>query len=1367
MKKITNIEVELRKGNDDKISFHLKQYDDVVLNIKVYDGLTPISLEGETVYLAIDKPDGTKILQKEDIVVDGYNIEVMLSTQAVVAPGVCKLELILESDNGLLTTAITNYMVTEALSTSIVDIITSSNDIHHLKLIEDFILNSNFAIEDINYSLNAIKERIRELEEEIETIGAEIIENVENTEDKAIENIEIVKDNALGEIDTAKNEILSKANEVIIEVETAKGEVNELMATIEASKEEVDEMGQAQVANIIGTGRSAVIEINEAKEDALDNIEVRTNLIVEEAGTEISRVKDDAINEITAKKDEIVALASEEMSNKKDEIVSLASDNLEEIKTNTINEMNETKESTISDINTVKEDITNDLSEAVSIIEETKESAINTITNTKNEAVEVIGNTKDTTIEEMTQAKDALIEELSRVETGTVEGVDEAVKLAQKRLQEETVKSIWEVQECTANQRDTIEAVSRQEQRNISDKTLEEIGKINNAGANIVEMVEGLDANIEQGLKDISNSIEEGKTEIRDLSTSEINKIRETGAEITEAVANLEINTTDNIDRINRAGEGARNTIESKSLVEQGEINRVASEQKASIREAGNDKLEEINAILGVSKGEVEELLSTTRNEINTHRSDFAKKVADSKEEIDNLKTNSMTELTTHKDDLVNEILGAEIALKEDFTALRDEYIAEIDAKGTSRVDALQRMIDAIDALEIAVDRKLEISEERSETLENTLINVDNKIVEIRPVLDNLNEMRNICLSLQAENIEANANIEELDFLHIEADTRIVELRRLIEEARQYEDIVQAYIDARGGNHEEIEARLDALEEAMTNIMTREEVEGAITREVDIINDVLSNKVAFEDLNDYAPGKLAGRFGESIYIHSSEAFKPEAEETLDFTPTHILQMTYFSSSNTQYVTFYFKVDLDNTLDKYISLDGNVLKLNGMTRNEDYVAIMGKGTGTTGVQSYTLNATFRFTQLDFNIYNTDRSAIVVANPKKAGLDSFNKAKETGMYTIDLPLNSYKTMEGSVKINTQSNIKGILEVVNIGSHILQRKTLYSTGQVYIRILGEEWRRIDGDKNSDSKMRIGTTESEAIPKVVQIAPSNPYFWNTNTGYIIFRTAENGYRAIYTYDAPLKCFYSGSTSIFISHENNRVAHFTSSDGMTWKPTDRIASVSNIGNISVTKAYFKVYACSHPVYTSNSYTDIYQDVTEIDLSGEEVLNNFREIAESGLYEVDIKAGDDISYAPYGNTEIMYAVDDEEFMSLYDEDNDGFISEEVFKSAPALIDVNGNNIYKFSRGIIDRAITGKLNVSIIKDKRYLTYTDISGEVLQMTYDGSEWTEWIPVGGGADMSEYSTTEEVRNLINETIGVVASALIEDINSIIGGI
>ena len=1240
MKKITNIEVELRKGNDDKISFHLKQYDDVILNIKVYDGLTPISLEGETVYLAIDKPDGTKILQKEDIVVDGYNIEVMLSTQAVVAPGVCKLELILESDNGLLTTAITNYMVTEALSTSIVDIITSSNDIHHLKLIEDFILNSNFAIEDITYSLNAIKERIRELEEEIETIGAEIIENVENTEDKAIENIEIVKDNALSEIDTAKSEILSKANEVIIKVETAKGEVNELMATIEASKEEVDEMGQAQVSNIMGAGRMAVRDVDEAKEDALDTIKVRTNLIVEEAGTEISRVKDEAINEITAKKDEVVALASEEMSNKKDEIVSLASDNLEEIKTNTINEMNETKE-----------------------------SAINTITNTKNEAVEVIGNTKDTTIEEMTQAKDALIEELSRVETGTVEGVDEAVKLAQKRLQEETVKSMWKVQECTVTQKEAIEALSRQEQGNITKKTAENIERINNAGASIVEKVEGLEANIEQGLSDIDRTIREGKAEIRDLSSVEISKIRETGAEITEAVANLEINTTDNIDRINRAGEGARNTIEAKSLAEQREINRVASEQKTAIREAGNDKLEEINAILGVSKREVEELLSTTRQEINTHRSDFANKVAGSKEEIDNLKTNSINEMTNTKDDLVNEILGAEIALKEDFTALRDKYIAEIDAKGTSRVDALQRMIDAIDALEEAVNRRLEISEDRAETLENTLINVDNKIVEIRPVLDNLSEMRNICVSLQAENTEANANIEELDFLHIEADTRIVELRRLIEEAKQYEEVVQRYIDSKNGGHEEIEARLDALEEAIKNIITREEVEG-------IIEPIRAD---IEDIKDKMVTKgFIGKIGTGLYLDTENENFISAPEP-DFEPVHTMKYQHNPNNAMMSYVVYFKTsltDIENR--KYIYMDDNTITgkitFNNMTKNEDYVVYRYQHGTTSGwvevptpQNASPLHKSTRIYYHDFPIYTVDGSAIIFDDATKSGVSDFDKAVEDGDYSINLSPDDFNSIYNGVKVSGASQVVGTLSVKSIGDKKIQILDLASYGLSYMRTIKGEWRNTtDGAISKNPLTNIKISE-EGLPEFLRDIPPMPLYGQEVKDMLIFQansTAYHVYRFLEGWTG--RIYYTGSSSFYIGASNAKCYKmvYNSSTG-EWNTKDTASTTTAVGSTSITRAYFRVLYNTMPVYSSSSSssTDLYQDIT-IPVDGEVTIMDFNNAIDTGMYPVSIKSGDAILNSPL--TSESETLEDGEIKRVVSEGIDGML--QVIKL--------GNDIYQ-------------------------------------------------------------------------------------------
>lgn len=1240
MKKITNVEVELRKGDNDKISFYLKQYDDVILNIKVYDGLTPITLEGETVYLAINKPDGTKILQKEDIVVDGYNIEVMLSPQAVVAPGVCKLELILESDNNLLTTAITNYIVTEALSASIVDIITSNNDIHHLKLIEDFIINTNLDIGNINDNIEAIRERIKEIELELEDNFGIVLENIDEAGEKVIENIESVKNNALNEVDTAKSEILSKANEIIIEVETAKGEVNELMATIEASKEEVDEMGQAQVANIIGAGRSAVIEINEAKEDALDNIKVRTNLIVEEAGTEISGVKDDAISEMTTKKDEIVALADEEMSTKKNELMSDVADSLEDIKTDTINEMNETKK-----------------------------SAINAITETKDEAVEVIGNTKDTTIEEMTQAKDALIEELSRVETGTVEGVDEAVKLAQIRLQEETVKSTWEIQEYTVAQKEVVEALSRQEQGNITKKTTENIERINNAGASIVEKVEGLDANIEQGLSDIDRTVREGKTEIRDLSNVEISKIRETGAEITEAVRDLEINTTDNIDRINRAGEGARNTIEAKSLSEQRNINQLASEQKESIREAGSEKIEEINNILGVSKGEVEELLSTTRQEINTHRSDFANKVVESKEEINTLKDNSMSEMTTKKDDLIGEMLGAEISLKEDFKTLKDEYIAEIDAKGTSRVDALQNMIDRIDALEEAVNKRLEISEKRSETLGNTLSDVDNKIAEIRPILNNLSEMRNICISLQQENTKANTNIEELRFLHIEADTRIVELRRLIEEAKQYEEIVQRYIDSKNGGHEEIEARLLALEEAMKNIITIGDVE-------EIIEPVRAD---IEDIKDKMVTKgFIGKIGTGLYLDTENDNFMSVPKP-DFEPVHTMKYQHNPSSNLASYVIYFKTsltDIENR--KYIYMDNNTvtgkIAFDNMTKNVDYVVYRYQHSSTsewievsTPQNVSLLHKSTRIYYHDFPIYTVDGSAIIFDDPTKSGISDFNKAVEDGDYSINLSPDDFNSLYNGVKVLGASQVVGTLNVKSIGDKKIQILDLASYGLSYMRTIGGEWRNTtDGAISKNPLANIKISE-EGLPEFLRDIPPMPLYGQEVKDMLILQVNTNSYHVYRFLEGWTgRIYYTGGTSLGIGVNTAKCYKMTynSSTGV-WNTKDTSMSTTNIGNTSISKAYFKIYKNTMPVYSSanTSIMDLYQDIT-IPVDGEVTIMDFNNAIDTGMYPVSIKNGDAILNSPL--TSESKTLEDGEIKRVVSEGIDGIL--QVIKL--------GNDIYQ-------------------------------------------------------------------------------------------
>lgn len=843
MRKITNVDVELRKNEEDRISFYLKQYDDVVMNIAVYDGLAPVNMEGQTIYVAIDKADGTKVLQKEDITIKSNIINVDLSTQAVTAEGVCKLEILIEDEYGISTTATTNFLVSKTIGASITEIITSSDDIHHLKLIEDFILNSNLSIEDINTNLDAIRDRIKEIEVDIEKGYKEVLDNISIAEEEAIEGVTICKETALdeidmktkesiGEIDTVKKEVIDiaddaveKANEVIREAGIAKGEVQELMATIEASKEEVDTMGQVQVANINAAGTTAINNIEEAKEDALEAIKDRASLVVEDATVEITRVKDTAIEDakvqVVKEKDKAIVEATEAINSEKDKAVEDATTAIEGVKAETEEEMATAKDKIVKEAYTAVEAIENTRNEAIGAVELVKDNAIAEMNTTKDEAVGIVNATKDSTIEEITAKKDAIIDEISKIETGSVEGVEEAVKKAEVRLQELTVQCNWDVKETATVEKEGIEAHTREQKTELSNVTSEHIQRINNAGASIVETVEGLEANIEDGLNSIERTVTEGKTEIRDLSATEINKIKTVGQEITDAVRDLEINTVDNIERIVKAGESQRNSIESLANAERAEISKVAQEKREQITTAGDDKLEEINSILGVSKGEVEDLLNTTRQEIQTHRTDIATRVNLGKEEIGKLKDNSISEMTATKDNLIEEILGAEVELKENFEELANGYTAKISDLGDLKVENLNKMIDSINNLQDKVESRLELSDKKVENMNNTISNVDAKVAEIKPVLDTLNEVKNVCTSLIAENTKAGENIEELEFLHIEADTRIVELRRLIEEAKKYEEVVKRWIDSNMDgniNSEEVIEALKVLDTRLTDL---------------------------------------------------------------------------------------------------------------------------------------------------------------------------------------------------------------------------------------------------------------------------------------------------------------------------------------------------------------------------------------------------------------------------------------------------------------------------------------------------------------------------------------------------------------------
>lgn len=909
-----------------------------------------------------------------------------------------------------------------------------------------------------------------------------------------------------------------------------------------------------------------------------------------------------------------------------------------------------------------------------SVLDEIRECASN--------EVDKINETGANTIDAIKAEEAGILENLENITIDGTGMLEDAVKLAEKRLQEQTVQSLWEVQEKSATEQENLGKVSRQEQSNISQTAREQIERVNQAGADMVELVENLDANIEAGIADIERTINTGKSEINELSSAQVERIRAEGEEIVAMVENIETITGDHIERINRAGESNVSRVESKADAGIREINSVVAEQKELLKGAGNEKLEEINSILGVSKGEVEELLETTRQELQTHRTEIATRVNLGKQEIDTLKNNSLVEMTNTKDGLLEEILGAEIALKEDFTQLRDQYVKEIDDKGTSKVDALQRMIDRIDALQLAVDKKLEVSEKRAETLENTLENVDNKIAEIRPVLDNLTEMRNICVSLQQENAEARENIEELDFLHTESDVRIVELRRLIELAKQYEDVVQAFIDSRGGNHEEINARLDALEEALAeleipsidHLATKEELEAKVGEVIDMIPEEvdLSPYATKEELNE-AVNPLATKEELEEAINSIGTPTPGKVENVAVTNWGIpADLSIFDTlpipdsyesvlcgklSTYECVVAFFKKKVDKasiTLNygygyrylyiKDYEIAGFYYYTSGAWKafaKSQYANYFG---GSTSGDCYIKELFYH----DFNIYDPQGNLWRQSYDAEIGENTVNDFNDA------IVVNDYAVIQKDGEILLNSPIEdmsytGMLEV-EIADGVIKQELNTDNGITYKRFCKNgSWSNWDRCVDSNMKNDIVLANKGSFVKSISfvstpasIAPMQPYdeydvyprakhnlkYYDGSYYYNIFffqdLTKESGKYITYIPVVSGNAGYNRITFNNLALHEDYVVYRT--DSKTVVPTK--FTNTTISTININNNNFRLYHYDFDMYN--------EDLSGIALyAPTEGLNDFNEASENGYYMVNMDAVDfkDVANGPDAKVE--------------------------------------------------------------------------------------------------------------------------------------
>lgn len=430
MRKSTSINLELIKGEDGGVKFYAKQFDDLKLNIKVYDGLEEVNVDGQDIIVCIIKEDKTVIEQTKDITVEDNTIIARLSKQATTALGKCSMEVLLRDEEGTASTTTISYMVSEKLSASIVEMIKSEDDINALNLIEEFIETSNVDMLDIKEAIKDLKATVDGAQDSIDAEYETILEALRALEGTIIENIEGKANEALTIADEAVEKAtgaITKADEVLEKVEEAKGVVGEIttekdnaLQAIESIKaraiNDIDETRTDSLEAIRNNGNGVVNDLNTLSDTLKADIAnaglLETNKIVnarEEALTEIDDLKDNAMGSLSEE-----ALKVEEILNA----------TVTEIKEQAKTDLNACKDEIIGESIKGKEEAIKQLNDAMNVLNDLKATILEEINTNKVEVINNIGTIKDNANSELNENKVGAINELNEVKAGALVEID-------------------------------------------------------------------------------------------------------------------------------------------------------------------------------------------------------------------------------------------------------------------------------------------------------------------------------------------------------------------------------------------------------------------------------------------------------------------------------------------------------------------------------------------------------------------------------------------------------------------------------------------------------------------------------------------------------------------------------------------------------------------------------------------------------------------------------------------------------------------------------------------------------------------------------------------------------------------------------
>ena len=724
-----------------------------------------------------------------------------------------------------------------------------------------------------------------------------------------------------------------------------------------------------------------------------------------------------------------------------------------------------------------------------------------------------------------------------------------------------------------------------------------------------------------------------------------------------------------------------------EGLVKIGEFNEFVIEKTEELQSAIDKALDDITANSEAYLSKITGLSEEYGLKIERLSEEFLLSISLKADEvietIRNERENSISiiEDTTSKESLyIRQIADSK---KSEIERKANEKIAEIEIKTTEVVEAIdtktEESIDIINTAKVdAINKIQEVEAGADIKIENlnNLITVSEEILatfdtskseasEIRDALTALIETSNsLKANLEAENNKATSNINELNTLHPESNTRIETLRALIEEAKKYETIVRDYIASQGGGvdlseiHQALETLngyIEDINNRFNNYYTKAEVDGLISN-IDIPDVDMSNIYTKEEVNNLV-SSYKGKIGEEKHPEFYKNCPHLAEDEEHY-------IRYYDVSKKKYKCVYIKKGFfDKAYLSGTAYDKYSITLKATTGRKyvvyDYDEAMSEWVLNTGstADGNLVNAESRIdldstvegyklysSSFDIETSSTDPTPFIgaVAGDPYAGVLGTYNVETEGSYIVE----HKEAVEGCYT----DSFNGVMIITNADNNIYQELiSLNGSVRVYrLKAGGQwtEWKEIGGKvdlsnyytkENIDEKLGSGKISGiiapvfDVLPDTFTGYPENPdastYLWEMKcTHYnhhmiFYFDTDPTGkFGIVEKADGNLGFKLLDSSFTYKTYKGYYRSETSSSGSWTAFGNNNHFSATDSRNLTA------MYYHNFNIVDGNNPDEIFR--VGYGCSTGDTLSDFNKAIKYKDYTVNIKSGEDVLNAP-------------------------------------------------------------------------------------------------------------------------------------------